>query len=213
MTRRTSSRRTRSSRRDEGERSQYRRSEQSVMDIATILNDSDDEPGGSGGPREPSRTGLTQLAIRTTMTHLTAAQTTRPLSMQSRRPRTAEAEDRQPRRQSEVGTEAADSDQRRAGRPAYTLEHAVYLWYHRDDLNLEWNEVVQRFVSHFGERRLSGIQCKYYRIRDHHNAPAVRASRRGSRDRSRDPVPYGVVWCSDYRYSWMLPHHQRFPAP
>jgi len=206
-------RRTRSRKRDEGERRQCRRPERSVMDITTILNDSDDEPGVSGEPREPSQPRPTQLAIRITMSHLTAAQTTGLQSMQSRRPMTAEAEHGQPRRQTEVDAEGTDSDQRRAGRPAYTLEHAVYLWYHRDDLNLEWNEVVQRFVSHFGERRLSGIQCKYYRIRDHHNAPPVRASRRGNRDRSQDPVPYGVVWCSDYRYPWMLPHHQRFPAP
>ncbi|MCJ1340868.1 hypothetical protein MMC09_006164 [Bachmanniomyces sp. S44760] len=96
------------------------------------------------------------------------------------------------------------SRERREFRPTYTQEENHFLWYHREDLRMDWTDVKRAFMEQFPHRDrkgVQGIQCKYYRFTEEIGLPKIRQRTRGPADRN-----YGIrirlpgVW-----YPWMRP--------
>lgn len=184
----------------------------SRMSISEVLNASDPD---SSNPTSPSRRQQSNVIVR---------QTTIPGSSSSRmlpqgQPSNCQVHVTTPlhqQRRSSTTTissdDTADMTERRAGRPPYVLEHEAFIWYHRDDFDLGWDDIVPIFERQFRvQRNKQGMQCKYYRVRNEYRAPPVREARRGGRDPWQDPVAYGAIACSDLRYPWMLPRHRDYP--
>ncbi|KAI9855606.1 MAG: hypothetical protein M1824_005932 [Vezdaea acicularis] len=90
----------------------------------------------------------------------------------------------------------------RENRPAYVEEEDTFIWYHRDDRNMKWEDVSAAFNDYFGKDRarfgLQGIQGRYYRILKDENIPKLRA-----RPKRRHRQDYGVIKCTNRRYPWM----------
>jgi len=173
------------------------------MEISSLLNKSEEEDVNRQ-VNSWTRPNSTHLPIRNAPTSHRPPQSRR--TEQSRRHSVSQP--------IQTLSRASSFHEKREGRPAYPREHEAFIWYQKDDLDLEWNVVAARYRTQFGvTRNKGGLQCKYYRIREGCGAPPVRRSRKGRRDPHEDPVHYGVVRCSEMRYSWMLPHHQRYPAP
>lgn len=95
----------------------------------------------------------------------------------------------------------------RENRPAYDEEEDTFIWYHRDDCGMKWEEVSNAFNRHFGEGRrrlgLQGIQGRYYRILKDEGVPKLRDRPRRSNRRE-----YGVVKLKGAHYPWM----KEYPA-
>lgn len=67
----------------------------------------------------------------------------------------------------------------RAFRPAYTTEEVHFIWYLRIDRGYLWPDIDNAFNARFshraGDRRkISGLQCRYYRLLDQNGMPQVR---------------------------------------
>ena len=94
------------------------------------------------------------------------------------------------------------SSGRRDARPFYSAEEAAFIWYHRDDLDLNWDAITERYEQQgFPFRRVkAGLICEYYRFRRSWNAPEVRHVRARPRYHLHDPVYYGVVSLTNLRY-------------
>ena len=89
-------------------------------------------------------------------------------------------------------------------RPSYDMEESYFIWYHRLDLNLDWNELRVRYNYQFKRQRsgCQGFQCKFYRFLQEHGLPSVR-------ERAKDPnAPRAYAlrtWKPDVWYPWMQP--------
>lgn len=94
--------------------------------------------------------------------------------------------------------------ERREFRPTYTEEEVNFIWYHREDLGLEWSLVCDAFNRQFPGRDVagrdkSGIQCKYYRHLENNGVPQVR-----QRDRTTSAAEnYGMRANTGLWYPWM----------
>ena len=68
-----------------------------------------------------------------------------------------------------------------AFRPAYSTEEQHFIWYLRIDRGYLWPKVLDAFNARFshnsGRRKLSGLQCRYYRLLNQHGIPKVRMLR------------------------------------
>lgn len=86
----------------------------------------------------------------------------------------------------------------RTFRPPYSPEQDLFIWFHRADLDLTWQQVFDKFREQFpqAEREgVNGLQCRYYRILELHGCPRLRGRGRTSMwERMR---------C---KYSWMDPY-------
>jgi hypothetical protein len=96
--------------------------------------------------------------------------------------------------------------QRRDFRPTYQPEEEYFIWFHRDDLGLDWSDIRSAYNQWFPPSRaregFQGIQCKYYRCCQMHGVPKVRA-----RDRAKERGYYGMVKnCPGLRFRWMDEH-------
>ncbi len=152
----------------------------SVMEIPSLLNQAVEESVENTGNNASSPLDPMALAFRERKVTMNVPQAV----VVAPPPRQALSLSRQP-----LGNAATSTQQKREGRPAYPREHAAFIWYQKDDLDCEWNEVAMRYRSQFGTlRKKSGLQCKYYRIREGCGAPPVRPSRKGGRDPHEDPV-------------------------
>ena len=89
---------------------------------------------------------------------------------------------------------------RREARPPYSPEQKAFIWYHKDDLDHDWDAVTDEYKQRFPRREKTGLQCQYYRFRDQYSALDVRQVRASPHVRQQDPVPYGVVYLTDIRY-------------
>lgn len=91
---------------------------------------------------------------------------------------------------------------RREFRPTYSEEETLFIWYHRIDLGLDWQEITRLYNAQFPDRYregLGGIQCKYYRCCNDNNIPKVR-----DRSRSASTVQeYGMRARTGLVYPWM----------
>ena len=94
------------------------------------------------------------------------------------------------------------SGTRREFRPTYSEEEALFIWYHRVDLGLDWQDITNAYKRQFPERPREGpggIQCKYYRCCAENNIPKVR-----ERDKSASAVEeYGMKARTGLHYPWM----------
>ena len=102
---------------------------------------------------------------------------------------------------------------RRPGRPKYTNAQNMFIWYHRVDVKLDWNQVAKLFIRQFHQIRTpGGLQCRYYRILEEQKVPAIRKQvrRRHISGDLEDKIEakYGVIDWTAHRYEWMLPKHQ-----
>lgn len=94
------------------------------------------------------------------------------------------------------------SGTRREFRPTYSEEEALFIWYHRLDLGLDWADVTEAYNKQFPDRPregCGGIQCKYYRCCQDNNIPKVRERRR-SASAAED---YGMRARTGLHYPWM----------
>ena len=67
----------------------------------------------------------------------------------------------------------------RAFRPAYTTEEVHFIWYLRIDRGYLWPDIKNAFNARFSDRgedrrKISGLQCRYYRLLDQNGMPQVR---------------------------------------
>ncbi|KAI9772660.1 MAG: hypothetical protein M1840_000254 [Geoglossum simile] len=95
--------------------------------------------------------------------------------------------------------------ERRESRPAYQVEEDTFIWYHRDDLGMQWNDVSKAYNAQFPDRpRIGrqGIQSRYYRVLEVEGVPKIR-----KRPKSLKPKKirhhYGVIARTNRRYPWM----------
>lgn len=98
-------------------------------------------------------------------------------------------------------------------RQKYKEEQLFFIWYHRIDLDLSWNQVRRMYVRHWHEKRpKSGLQCKFYRILEQYNVEKVRGQSRKDPKARGARVPngrnYGVVATTGRVYDWMQPRHK-----
>lgn len=94
------------------------------------------------------------------------------------------------------------SGARREFRPTYSEEEALFIWYHRVDLSLDWPDITEAYNKQFPERPREGpggIQCKYYRCCADNNVPKVRERRRSASAAEE----YGMKARTGLNYSWM----------
>lgn len=47
---------------------------------------------------------------------------------------------------------------RRPSRPAYTVEHKIFVWYHRVDLRMSWPSIMREFSYFFPHRSTARLQ-------------------------------------------------------
>ena len=94
-------------------------------------------------------------------------------------------------------------------REKYTEEEAYFIWYHRIDLNMQWDQVQEAYSRNFSEtRKKAGLQCRFYRIVDQHKVKKVRQQGRPDRNTKGDHIEkFGVIAQTNRRYRWMRPEH------
>jgi hypothetical protein len=95
--------------------------------------------------------------------------------------------------------------ERRESRPAYQVEEDTFIWYHRDDLGMQWNDVSKAYNAQFPDRpRIGrqGIQSRYYRVLEVEGVPKIR-KRPKSLKSKKIRHHYGVIARTNRRYSWM----------
>ena len=100
---------------------------------------------------------------------------------------------------------------RRDSRPPYTDEEQAFLWYHRVDLDNNWDTVKQLYRLQFPERSTGGLQCRFYRTLEAQGCPAVRNRTSGRRQRDRHEPRFGVIEWTTWRYPWMRLEHIHQP--
>lgn len=93
----------------------------------------------------------------------------------------------------------------RAPRLRYEDEQVFFIWYHRTDLGLGWDEVLRRYHNKFHQKRQkTGLQCKFYRLLECWGVEKVRAQARSGQGNSSDRVgAYGVIQRTWRRFQWM----------
>lgn len=105
---------------------------------------------------------------------------------------------------------ASNGGARRDSRPDYTEEEAMYVWYHRIDLNWGWDDLLRHFNHRFNATRdKPGLQCKFYRTLERNgmsNGEQVREQIRSSGGNSEvRRRQYGLIARRAERYPWMVP--------
>jgi hypothetical protein len=98
-------------------------------------------------------------------------------------------------------------------RRKYQQEQSFFIWYHRVDLGLSWNQTMDAYEQHWHEQReKGGLQCKFYRILDQHKVLKVREQNKTDRRARKATLPqgrnFGMLGVTDKKYHWMLPQHQ-----
>ncbi|KAI9779917.1 MAG: hypothetical protein M1839_007073 [Geoglossum umbratile] len=95
--------------------------------------------------------------------------------------------------------------ERRESRPAYQVEEDTFIWYHRDDLGMQWNDVSKAYNAQFPDRpRIGrqGIQSRYYRVLEVEGVPKIRKRPKSSKPK-KIRHHYGVIARTNRRYPWM----------
>ena len=97
----------------------------------------------------------------------------------------------------------------------YTREELHFLWYHRLDLGLGWEEVEAQFNRRFRpERNKPGLQCKYYRVLENEGVARTRLQARLRDNLATNLVSqFGIIQKTNYRYSWMREGDRSKPGP
>ena len=196
----------------------------SVMKIASVLNDSDrddEEPLSTNQHRKQQTDSyLAQVLIRSA-THCSsqgliarsASALTRPRAWSSSTQSSAEITSfARPLACSTRSPVERAFSPRRANRPKYSVEEEAFIWFHRVDLDQEWDTVVRAFNRQFRRshrRDKSGLECKLYRVLNHYGVPQIREwRRRGNRMVQEVTTYYGIIESTDIRYPWMGPRHR-----
>jgi hypothetical protein len=100
---------------------------------------------------------------------------------------------------------------RRPNRPAYSKEEQAFIWFHRVDLNQEWDAVVRAFNTQFphsNRRDKSGLECKLYRVLNHYKIPQIREWKQRGNHMVEEVVSYfGIIESTNIRYPWMGPRY------
>ena len=94
----------------------------------------------------------------------------------------------------------------RAPRPTYSQEEDHFIWYHRIDLEKDWEAVSQAFNEYFQGRYRdgkAGLQCRLYRILCSAGTPAIRTLKR-----SNNRGQFSLLARRRDRYPWMHSEHQ-----
>ncbi|KAI1610555.1 hypothetical protein EDD36DRAFT_421630 [Exophiala viscosa] len=96
-----------------------------------------------------------------------------------------------------------------SARQKYQDEQSFFIWYHRTDLGLPWDQVMEMYRRYWKEdREKSGLQCKFYRILDQYNVDKVRKQTKMGRSSAREKKgKFGVLQRTNRRFPWMKPDH------
>ena len=155
------------------------------MTIQDMLNPSDEEVKHS--PKTKSSQLISDKDLR-----LSANHSRTPVSRQSKKSPRSDTHTRRSasytskdgsRRLSRRRTRSASSSSKtaqktRAFRPAYSIEEQHFIWYLRIDRGYLWPDILDAFNARFsrngGQRKLNGLQCRYYRLLDQHGIPQLR---------------------------------------
>ena len=108
----------------------------------------------------------------------------------------------QPRTRTSSVSSTKLSGTRREFRPTYSEEEALFIWYHRLDLGLDWSYITEAYNKQFPDRHregVGGIQCKYYRCCQENNVPKVRERRRSASAAEE----YGMKARTGLHFAWM----------
>ncbi|KIW15190.1 hypothetical protein PV08_05235 [Exophiala spinifera] len=93
-------------------------------------------------------------------------------------------------------------------REKYTEEKMFFVWYHRVDLDMPWDKVTNAYNCFFPEdRNKGGLQCRFYRALNQYNVKKIREQARHGRITGGEIEKFGVLDCTNRRFTWMLPHH------
>lgn len=96
-----------------------------------------------------------------------------------------------------------------SARQKYQDEQSFFIWYHRTDLGLPWDQVMRLYRRYWKEdREKSGLQCKFYRILSQYNVDKVRKQTKLGRSGTKEKKGrFGVIQRTNRRFPWMNPDH------
>jgi len=98
----------------------------------------------------------------------------------------------------------------RARRHKYSDEEAYFIWYHRTDLEWQWDRVLARYNQIFEcPRGKDGLQCKFYRLLGEWGVEKVREQARQNQHNKDRIGQFGVVERTGLRFPWMTAYHQQ----
>lgn len=153
------------------------------MNIEDILNPSDENPTRKQQPESPKSVKDDKKVPRKPGSpqgyrHPRSG----PLSPKAKASARSQGGSRPPPRGRGSGSPENPS-RTRAFRPGYTEEEEMFIWYLRIDCGYSWTAIADAYNARFsqdgqGQRRIPGLQCKFYRITEANGLPHVRAMRR-----------------------------------
>lgn len=182
------------------------------MSISSMLND---ETDGDRDTVFRRRSQSLQLPPPTRPLNLSRQQTDPFIYAQQYQVTTSFAVQEPPENPSSP-TSSDKSSTTRAPRPKYQDEQIFFIWYHRTDLSLAWDEVLYRYREQFQQsREKTGLQCKFYRLLGDWGVEKVREQVRNSQRSNGDSIgAYGVIQRTWHRFPWMrLEHIGQKPLP
>lgn len=178
----------------------------SVMSIAAVLNDPDDEPEPilptNDHQTQPTTPYTNDLPIRS-RTHPPHQEALAYSASTCTRPRADSS--------STQSSDGMASSLRRPNRPKYSDEEIAFIWFHRVDLRQEWDVIVRAFNLQFRHSHLrdkSGLECKLYRVLGANSLPQIREWRKRGNRGAEEAIPYyGIIETTSIRYPWMGPRY------
>lgn len=87
----------------------------------------------------------------------------------------------------------------------YTREQEHFIWYHRTDLHMPWDQVELEYKQYFEhEREKGGLQCKYYRVLDFYRVEKVRQQTKWGQVIGKAKIgKYGLLATVKCSYPWI----------
>ena len=97
-------------------------------------------------------------------------------------------------------------------RSPYPSEASFFIWFHRIDLRMSWDDLTLTYNRHFHgndtERKKAGLQCKWYRITERNKLPPITEQEQTSDGLS----PFSMWLQTGRRFSWMKEHAHILPG-
>lgn len=166
-----------------------------MMKIASILNDCDNE-----GYEWSSTSGSSGSSP--SLSSSTLSPTISTLSLSSSPPGAKRTQRKLPR-QDRQGVKRPKKP--RGACHKYTQEQEHFIWYHRTDLHMPWDQVELEYKQYFHhDREKGGLQCKYYRVLDYYNVEKVRQQTRCGQVIGKAKIgKYGLLATVKCNYPWI----------
>ncbi|KEF58032.1 uncharacterized protein A1O9_05955 [Exophiala aquamarina CBS 119918] len=162
-----------------------------MMKISSILNDSDDEQYESSSTSCSSESSPSPSSS-------TLSPTISTLSLSSSPPGTKRTQRKRARQDSRP-------KKSRGACHKYTREQEHFIWYHRTDLHMPWDQVEHEYKQYFNhDREKGGLQCKYYRVLNSYNVEKVRQQTKWGQVIGKAKIgKYGLLATVKCNYPWI----------